>query len=114
MHAGVGSAGPVSQNGDIDRPVEICRDVRIVLLIEGLRSHGAFIMDLPGAFVDGHIGVRVGNREVPGGAIFGANSNMTISDFGGKIVQPYISPKMQSMPARDVGYRRPRPSSLAM
>ena len=41
----------------------------VVLPVKSMRSLGVFIMDLPGAFADGLNRVRVGNREVPGGAV---------------------------------------------
>ena len=52
-----------------DRPLGTFRGVRVVFLVKGLRSLGVFIMDLPGAFVDGLNGVLVGDREVPGGVV---------------------------------------------
>ena len=66
MRAGVGGTGPVSHNEGFDRSLGTCRGVRVVFLIKGLRSLGVFIMELPGAFVDGLNGVLVCNREISG------------------------------------------------
>ena len=69
MSAGVGGTGPVSHNGGFNWPLGTCRGARLASLAKGLRSSEVFTMDLPGAFVDGLNGFRVGNREVPGGAM---------------------------------------------
>ena len=69
MRAGMGGTRHVSHSEGFDRSLGTCRGVRVVFLVKGLRSLGVFIMDLPGAFVDGLNGVRVGNREVSEGVM---------------------------------------------
>ena len=46
VRAGVGGTWPVSHDGGSDRYLKTFRDVRVVPLVEGLRSLGVFTMTL--------------------------------------------------------------------
>ena len=70
MRTGMGRLWPMSIREGFNRSLGAWGGVRVVFLARGLRSLGVLIINLTGAFVDGHNGARVGNQEVSGGAVW--------------------------------------------